>query len=159
MTLGVGGATAAVGTTAVLVAAWGGWLSIGASRRGPGWARAHLEAWRYGPWILALAGAGAALAVVPIWVGLGILYIATVTGLLMRQVRRRLEIVEEAYGRFDSPGGAPPISRRAGAYLMGGGVVLALLGVADLLVRGWSGIFTPALAATLAVVGWVVRRQ
>lgn len=159
MTFDAAGATAVVGTAAVFVAAWGGWLSIGASRLGPGWAQTHLETWRHGPWLLALAGGGMAMAVTPIWVGMGVVYIAVVTGLLMRQVRRRLAIVEGTYGAFERPAAASSMSRRAGAYLMGGAALLALLGAADLMVRGWSGLFALALAATLAVAGVLVGRQ
>lgn len=141
----------------MLVAAWGGWLSIGASRRGPGWARAHLQAWRGGPWLLALVGVGSVLTITPIWVGLGILYIAGVTGLLMRQVRRRLEVVEDAYGPFHAPADRPS-TRRTGTYLLIGGAALAVLGAVDLAVRGWSGVFAVALAGILSAAGVLVRR-
>lgn len=158
MSLDATASTAAVGVAAVLVAVWGGWLSIGASRHGAGWARSHLRTWRYGPWMLAVGGAGLALAVTPVWVGIGVVYIAAVTGLLMRQLRRRLEVVEKAFGPFEQPVGAVAVSRRTGGYLLVGGSVLTLLAVADTAVRGWSGLFGLALAGTLVVVGWLMRR-
>lgn len=143
----------------MLVAVWGGWLSIGASHNGPDWARSHLHAWRYGPWMLALGGAGVALAITPVWVGIALLYIAAVTGFLMRQLRRRLEVIEETYGPFERPAAALAVSRRTGAYLLVGGAVLTVLAVADLAVRGWNGLFALALAATLLVAGFLMRRR
>lgn len=158
MSLEAAGATAAVGAIAVAVAVWGARLSIGASRRGPGWARDHLERWRRGPWFLALLGIGTMLAVSPVWVGLGVLYIALVAGILLGQVRRRLATIEEAYGPFDSVAGTPASTRKVGAYLLVGGVVLALLAGADLAVRGWSGLFSAVLAGVLLVAGLLLRR-
>lgn len=158
MTLGAGAATAVVGVVAVLVVGWGAWFSGVAARRGPGWARDHLSSGRYAPWLLGLAGAGLLLAVDPVWVGLGVLYIAAVAGFLMRQVRRRLETVEQAYGPFDEDLPARADPRGISPYLVGGGVILAILGVADLAVRGWAGGFALVLAAVLVVAGLFLRR-
>lgn len=157
MNLDTGAATVLVGGVAVLVAAWGAWFSSRSSRDGPRWARDHLGRWRLAPWLLGLLGLGATMAFDPVWPGLGVLYIAAVTGFLMRQVRRRLEAVERAYGPFEEGLAARSSAPRMGFYLMGGGTVLALLGVADVAVRGWSGAFALALAGILVMAGLFVR--
>lgn len=157
MNLDTGTATALVGGVALVVAAWGAWFSSRSSRDGPGWARDHLGRWRLGPWLLGLLGFGATMAFDPIWPGLGVLYIAAVTGFLMRQVRRRLEAVERAYGPFEEGLAARSSFQGMASYLMGGGAVLALLGVADVAIRGWIGAFALALAGILVMAGLFVR--
>lgn len=157
MTLGTGAATAVIGAVAVLVAGWGAWYSSASSRQGPTWARQHLERLRLAPWLLGLTGIGVVLAVEPLWVGLAVVYMAVVAGVLMWQVRRRLVAVELAYGPYDDD--LPSQPRQVATYLLGGGIVLAVVGVADLAVRGWSGVFALVLAAILAGAGLAVRRR
>ena len=150
-------ATAAVGIVAVTVAVWGGWLSLGSSRRGPGWALTVLTAWRPMPWLLAVAGSLTAILVEPAWVGIGVLYVAVVVGFLTRSVRRSLERVSDAYGLDDAPGaGAPMVGGRTGRLLVAGGVLMAVLGTWDVAVRGWAGIFGVLLAVCLVGVGAVI---
>jgi hypothetical protein len=157
VTLGAPAATAVVGSVAVAVVAWGAWLSIGSSRRGPAWAQRVLTGWRPLPWTIGVGGAAAALVVEPAWMGLGVAYIAVVTGWLMRTVRRNLEAVREAYGGFD-PIAPAPISGRIATYLLGGAAVVGALAVWDIWARGWGGLFTFALAVCLAATGLFLRR-
>lgn len=159
MTLGTVGATAVIGMVAILVVSWGARLSVGSSRHGPGWAHGELARWRLMPWLVALAGAGAVLALEPIWVGVGVMYIAAVTGWLMRSVRRRLELVRDAYGGFDVTHEENGVSPPLGGFLLMGGGVLAGLSLLDLSVRGWSGIYGLILAVCLGIVGFHLRRM
>lgn len=111
------------------------------------------------PW--AVAGLGGVLAVVvsPVWAGLAVLYIAAVTGWLMRTLRRSLERVRATYGEFDPvPTGGGAIPNRLSTYLLVGAAVLALLAIWDTSVRGWTGLFGLALALCLGGVGWALRR-
>ena len=160
ITLQTGGATAAVGVVALLVAAWGAWLSLESSRRGPGWALAVVERWRPMPWIVVVVGGVALVAVDPVWVGAGILYVGLVVLVLTSMLRRSLGRVHEAYGGFDpSAASRPALGPSAGRALLAGGAVIAGLGVWDVAVRGWSGVFALGLAACLAAVGATLLRR
>jgi hypothetical protein len=142
---------------AVLVVGWGTWLSVGSSRHGPAWAQAVLESWRWMPW--AVGGAGALLAVLaqPRWVGVAIAYIALVTGWLARSVRGRLDYVRHAYG-FDAPTATTVAqASRAGNYLLAGALALAAIGLWDMTVRGWDGVFGLILAGFLVAAGLLLR--
>lgn len=153
-------ATGVVGVVAVGVAAWGGWLSLGSSARGPGWALSALSRWRPMPWSVAVAGAVLVVVVEPVWVGLGVVYVGLVVGALTFLVRRSLRRVRDVYGDFgDSSHVTPLVGRRSGWLLIAGGGVIAAIGVWDLTVRGWAGVFGVLLAACLAVVGWIVLRR
>lgn len=157
MTLDVATSSAIVGAVAVLVVGWGVWLSIGSSRRGPGWAHSLLVAWRLLPWALGMVGIVALVVVQPLWMGVAIIYIAMVSGYLMRAVRRNLDAVRETYGEFDEIDESP-ISGRVGRYLLAGAAVLAALSLWDISVRGWNGVFGFALAVFLGGAGLVLRR-
>jgi len=154
--VGSGPASGLVGLVAVLVVAWGAWLSAGSSRRGPAWAETFLTSWRWMPWSLAALAVALAVLVSPIWAGVAVLYIAGVTGWLMGAVRRNLCRVKAAYGEFDPPpaGG----SGRMSTYLLVGAAVLAVLAAWDTSVRGWAGAFGLVLALCLGGVGLVLRR-
>lgn len=151
-------ASVVVGAVAILVAGWGTWLSVGSSRRGAGWAHAFLVTWRWMPWAIGAAGVVLALVAEPPWVGIAVAYTGFVTAILARSVRTRLSLARDTYGAFDPPSEAA-ISQSAtmGTYLMWGGVVLAVIAVWDVTERGWAGAFGLALAAILALAGWLVR--
>lgn len=157
MTLDVTTSGAVVGAVAVIVVGWGVWLSIGSSRRGPGWAHSLLVGWRPLPWALAIVGVVALVVVRPLWMGVAIIYIAMVSGYLMRAVRRSLDAVREAYGEFDEIDRSP-ISGRVGGYLLAGAAMLGTLSLWDISVRGWNGVFGFALAVFLGGAGLVLRR-
>lgn len=157
MTLDVGTATAGVGAVALAVAGWGGWISIGSLRSGPGWARSRLSTWRPMPWVLAGLGAVAIALVRPVWVGLALVYIGVVTGWLLWIVRRNLDRVHAAYGEFDDVG-VPFDGTRLGGWIMVTAVVLGAVAIWDVTERGWIGLFGLALAVGLGSVGIYLRR-
>ena len=157
MTLGAGGATALVGLVAVLVVGWGTWLSVGSARHGPGWAHSVLDGWRLMPWAVAGAGALLALLAEPGWAGVAIAYIGLVTGWMARSVRGRLDYVRQTYG-FDAPTATTVGQvKRAGNYLLVGALALAAVGLWDMSVRGWDGVFGLILAGFLVLAGLILR--
>lgn len=157
MTLDAGVATALVGMVAVLVVGWGTWLSVGSSRHGPGWAQGVLQGWRLMPWAVGGAGALLALLAEPRWAGVAIAYIGLVTGWLARSVRGRLDYVHQTYG-FDAPT-ATAVGQvsRAGNYLLVGALALVAVGLWDISVRGWDGVFGLILAGFMVVAGLLLR--
>lgn len=158
--LGTGPASGLVGLVAVAVVAWGAWLSLGSSRRGPAWAHDALTTWKWMPWAVAALGLVLIALVKPIWAGIAVIYIAAVTGWLTRTLRRGLDRVREAYGELGPPpAGGPTVSPRVSTYLLVGAAVLALLAAWDTTVRGWVGLFGLALALCLGGVGIVLRRS
>jgi hypothetical protein len=147
-----GEATAAIGGVALVVAAWAGWYSVGSATRGPAWALAHLRTavpvfgWALLPMLVA------ALLIRPVWAGVGALYVLGMARWLVGSQRRSLLLVEREIG-FEA---IDPIARRrtlrrARIAAGVGAVVLAALGVIDLVVRGWPGLFALSLGVVLAV--------
>lgn len=157
MTFDAVGATAVVGAVAIIVVLWGAWISLGSLRHGPAWALDQLSLWRPLPWVLGIAGLGAVFLVDPVWVGLGVVYIALVTGWIIWAVRRNLDRVRQAYGGFDEVSSQFPMGRM-GSFLVAGALLLGAIAIWDVSVRGWTGLFGLALAVCLGGVGLALRR-
>lgn len=101
MTFETVGALALVGGVCVVVAVWGMWLSHGSATNGAEWGYAALNSWKPMPWIIAALGLFLLVLAEPIWIGVAVLYVAAMTGILTRSVRRRMEAVRRVYGGFD----------------------------------------------------------
>ncbi len=155
--LGPAAATVAVGAATILVASWGAWISLGSSRRGPGWALAQLERWQPASGAVALLGALAMLAFDPFWMGVAVAYIGAVAWWLTRTVRRHLLRARSLYGELSSPAGTG-VNRRLSAYVLAGAAGLGVIAIWDTVERGWVGSFGIALALVLAWVGLRLRR-
>lgn len=157
MSLDAVAATALVGAVAMVVVIWGAWISVGSLRRGPSWALDQLRLWKPLPWALAIGGVGAVFLVDPVWIGLGVVYIALVTGWIIWAVHRNLDRVRQVYGEFDGVSAQLPLGRMGG-FLLAGAVLLGAIAIWDVSSRGWIGLFGLGLAVCLGGVGLALRR-
>lgn len=111
--------------------------------------------------ILTVLGVGAVVWVRPAWAGLGMVYGAGVVALAARWLARSLRQASEM-GALEPP----PAERRsrilgrAWRGLLGTSVLLAAVGVADLVWwRGWPAVFDFVVAGAVLVLGLAYRRE
>lgn len=146
---------------ASLTALWGAFVSVRSAERGPGWAGRHLQHALVGGGVLVAAGLVSILFVVPLWMGLGVTYIASVTVWLTWSVRRSLARVAALGGNEVEI----PAERRSailassGRGLLAAAGVVAVLSLFDLSWRGLPALADFILVAALAVPGILALRR
>lgn len=142
-----------VGLAVVTVAAWGSFVSIRSSARGPRWALDHLASIR--AWVIGGVAVGLllTLAIRPLWVGLAVLYVALTVVFLAAMLRRALTRLEEAGGLEELPADQrSQIVRRARMLILAAGVLLGALGVVGMTAGAGPVAWIPtALGLTLVV--------
>ena len=134
-------AIAVAGLVVILAVGWGANMSVRSAANGPQWAMEHLNGLRrLWPGLIAL-GVVATVAFTPIWLGLAVVYVVASVWFLSATLLRNLHRLHTLDGFVDiGIERRTEILARARRYLIGGGVVMALLGAASL---------------TYGVVGWV----
>lgn len=153
-------AVAVVAAAVALAAVWGAALSIRSIIRGPGWAQTSLRHSVAGGGGVVAAGLISVLFVSPIWVGLAVVYIGAVIAWLSWVVWRSLR-------RATALGVSDPLpdDRKADVLdrlargLLGGGVVLAVVGIWYSGSAAWFIGLLGVLAAALLIPGAVAHRE
>lgn len=142
--LSANGSILAVGLAAVAAVGWASYVSVRSASAGPAWALAHLARTR--PVLIAVAviGSAALVAVDPIWVGVGVLYVVAAVGFLVAMLRRTLARLQ-AVGGFDEI----PMHHRV-RIVSRATTALAVLGLALAVVGGVGA------AMTAGAIAWVV---
>lgn len=142
ISLGFDAAIGVVGAFAIAAAAWGANLSVRSAANGPAWAMAHLSRMRR-VWPIFVGFAVVMMFVLsPLWIGLSLVYTGATMWFLSASLRRNLARLDALDGFVDiGVGRRSEILKRARRFLIGGGGVIAALGVG---------------AVSFGVVAWIM---
>lgn len=145
---------------AVAAGLWAAHISVNSATRGAEWAASRLPGEiRWGLVALA-AGAIAAVVVEPLWLGLGVVYLAGVVAWTARAVLRGLQRLREA-GAYEPL----PVERqavvvaRAGLWLLIVGALGVAVTVIDFENRGGVALWDLLLVGAVVSAGAVYRRR
>ena len=160
MTLTTAQSVYVLASLAVAAGLWAAHISVSSATRGAEWAAGKLPGEiRWGLIALA-AGVVAAIVVEPLWLGLGVVYLAGVVVWTARAVLRGLQRLAEA-GAYEPL----PVDRqavvvgRAGLWLLTVSALGVAVTVIDYESRGGVAFWDLLLVAAVVVVGVMYRRK
>lgn len=160
MTLTTAQGVYALAALAVGVGLWAANLTVGSATRGPDWALASLPpVFRWGL-VVAVLGVVLAVIVEPVWIGLGVVYLAGVVAWTARSVLNGLRRLQDA-----GADGALPAERQAtmvgrvGFWLLIVGAAGAGVAAIDMESRGGVAVWDLLLVVVVVGAGVMYRRR
>ena len=160
MTLSTASGIFVLAALAVGAGLWAAHVTVSSTTRGPDWALGALPGSFRWSLVLGVIGIVVAVVVAPVWVGLGVAYLAGVVAWTARAVGNGLRRLQEA-GAYEPL----PVERQAamvgrvGMWLLVVGALGVAVAVIDIESRGGGAAWDFVLVGVVVVAGVVYRRR